>query len=79
MNTPSWIIQKKRDGKELTKAELKDFIKGVCSGDVADYQATAFLMATYFKGMSLNETVALTEAMLESGERYHLNRIPGPR
>lgn len=79
MITPSLIIQKKRDGQELNKDELKGFIKGICSGEVADYQATAFLMATFFKGMSLNETIALTEAMLESGERYHLHKIKGPK
>src|SRR4051812_22870899 len=49
------------------------------AGQVADYQATAFLMATFFRGMTLNETVALTEAMLESGERYDLSNIKGPK
>ncbi len=79
MNTPSWIIQKKRDGKELEKSELKNFIQGICTGEVTDYQATAFLMATYFQGMTLDETVALTEVMLESGERYDHSKIPGPK
>ncbi len=79
MVSPSWIIQKKRDCQELKSSELKAFIRGIQSGDVADYQATAFLMATYFTGMTLNETVALTEAMLESGERYDLSHISGPK
>jgi len=77
MMTPSWIIQKKRDGKELKKEELSEFIRGISSGAVADYQASAFLMAVFFQSMTLNETVALTEAMLESGDRYCLSHIPG--
>jgi len=79
MVTPALIIQKKRDGKELTRQEIHSFIKGISTGEVADYQATAFLMAVYFQGMSLDETVALTEAMLESGEKYDLSHIPGPK
>ncbi len=74
---PAWLIQKKRDGKELTADEIRDFIRGITRGDVADYQATAFLMATYLRGMTANETVALTEAMLHSGEVYDLSNIPG--
>lgn len=79
MSTPSLIIQKKRDGKELKKDELHQFIQGLSSGAVADYQAAAFLMAVYFRGMSLQETVALTEAMLESGEHYDLSEVRGPK
>jgi pyrimidine-nucleoside phosphorylase len=79
MMTPSWIIQKKRDGKELKKEELFYFIQGLSSGEIADYQATAFLMAVYFRGMSLDETVGLTEAMLASGEHYDLSSIPGSK
>ena len=73
------IIQKKRDGKELTADEIKGFIQGLVSGDVADYQATAFLMAVFLRGMSAEETVALTESMLNSGERYKLTEINGPK
>ena len=79
MLTPSLLIQKKRDGEELTRDEIRDFIRGITSGEVADYQATAFLMATFFRGMTLSETVALTEAMLESGERYTLSKVKGPK
>jgi len=79
MNTPSWIIQKKRDGKELKKEEVHGFVRGIISGEVADYQASAFLMAVYFRGMTLDETVALTEAMLESGDRYDLSKIRGSK
>src|SRR6476661_328112 len=76
-STPSWTIQKKRDGHALSAEEIKSFIQGALNGEVTDYQVTAFLMAVYFKGMSLDETVALTQAMLDSGERYDLSRIPG--
>jgi pyrimidine-nucleoside phosphorylase len=74
---PAWLIQKKRDGKELSADEIRDFVDGLSDGRVADYQATAFLMATFFKGMTLDETVALTQAMLHSGEVYDLSNIPG--
>lgn len=76
---PYRTIKKKRDGEELTREEIKAFIQGLQSGEVADYQATAFLMATYFQSMTLDETVALTEAMLESGARYDLSDLAGPK
>lgn len=77
MITPALIIQKKRDGKELSREEIQGFVRGLLTGDVADYQATALLMAVFFRGMTLDETVALTEAMANSGERYDLSAIPG--
>lgn len=77
MISPAWIIQKKRDGKELDPNEILEFIHGVTQGTVADYQASAFLMAVFFQGMTLQETVALTQAMLNSGVRYDLSRVPG--
>lgn len=77
--SPAWIIQKKRDGEELSGDEIHALIRGVTDGQVADYQATAFLMATYFRGMTSAETGALTQAMLESGERYDLSGIPGAK
>ncbi|MEO5968386.1 MAG: thymidine phosphorylase [Bdellovibrionia bacterium] len=83
MFNPSLVIKKKRDGKKLSKEEISAFIGGLSNGPtgklgtVTDYQATAFLMAVYFSGMSLDETMALTEAMLKSGEQYDLSKIPG--
>jgi len=77
MISPAWIIQKKRDGKELTRDEIRFFVAGLASGEVADYQATAWLMAVFFRGMTLGETVALTEAMVESGDRYNLKSVVG--
>jgi len=74
---PAFIIEKKRDGIELNAEEIKSFIQGITSGAIPDYQATAFLMAVYFKGMTLNETVAFTRAMLESGDRFDLSSVPG--
>lgn len=65
------IIQKKRDGKKLSPAEIKWFINGLVSGDVADYQMTALLMAIYLNGFDKDETAAITDAMLYSGEVLH--------
>jgi len=79
MLSPAVIIQKKRDGKPLTREEVHGFIHGMSTGEVTDYQATAFCMATYFQGMSQDETMALTEAMLASGERLDLSSIRGAK
>ncbi|MBU6376421.1 MAG: thymidine phosphorylase [Bdellovibrionales bacterium] len=76
---PVLIIEKKRDGHELSSEELRDFIKGIAAGTIEDYQATAFLMATFFQGMTPAETVALTKAMLESGERIDLSSVAGTK
>lgn len=77
MITPAFVIEKKRNGEELSDAEIRGFIQGITSGDIPDYQATALLMAIFFQGMSLDETVSLTRAMLESGDRFDLSSIPG--
>jgi pyrimidine-nucleoside phosphorylase len=74
---PAVIIQRKRDGEVLTDAEIRFLIAGLLSGTVADYQLSAFFMAVFFKGMTPEETVSLTRAMLESGERYDFSDIPG--
>lgn len=63
-----WIATK-RDGGQLTTDEIDRLIGGFMRGDVADYQMSALLMATYFSGMALEETVALTQAMLHSGRQ----------
>src|SRR5690606_11894023 len=63
-----WIVTK-RDGGELTADEIRHLVDGFMRGTVADYQMRAWLMATYFSGMSLDETVARTEAMLGAGGR----------
>jgi len=77
--SPALIIKKKRDGETLSSREIEEFIRGITDGTVADYQASAFLMAVFFQGMNLEETVALTRAMLESGERYSLSDVKGAK
>lgn len=71
------IILKKRNGLALTGAEIDYLIKGYVAGLVPDYQMAAFAMAVYFQGMSREETLALTMAMVQSGETVSLADIPG--
>lgn len=71
------IIRNKRDGRELTREEIEYFIKGLVSGQVADYQAAAWAMAVYFQGMSRRETSDLALAMAYSGEVMDLSAIQG--
>jgi pyrimidine-nucleoside phosphorylase len=66
MHVPTFI-ERKRDGQELTADSIAEFIRGYTSGEVADYQAAAWAMAVYFRGMSSTETAALTKAMRDSG------------
>jgi pyrimidine-nucleoside phosphorylase len=73
------VIQKKRDGGELQPEEIDFLIRGYARGEVPDYQASAFTMAVYFKGMSPAETVALTTSMMRTGEVLDLSELPGPR
>lgn len=69
------IIDKKRNYQELTEQELSFFLKGYISGEVPDYQASAFLMAICFAGMSNKETAALTKIMASSGEKLNLSQF----
>lgn len=71
------IIQKKRDGKTLTKAEIQFFVDGYTAGKIPDYQVSALLMAIYFNSMTESERANLTMAMLHSGDRLDLSSIPG--
>ena len=73
------IIVKKRDGAELTAAEIEFFIGGFTDGSIPDYQATAWAMAIYFQGMTDAEATALTLAMLRSGQQLdpHVYFPPG--
>jgi pyrimidine-nucleoside phosphorylase len=72
------LIVKKRDGGFLSKAEIDFLVKGYVSGDIADYQISALLMAILWRGMSVEETAALTLAMIESGEVMDLSSVQGP-
>jgi len=76
---PQDIIIKKRDGGALTRDEIKFFARGVTDGRFADYQATALLMAIFWRGMSAHETAWLTDAMMRSGEVIDLRDVPGAK
>jgi len=69
------IIAKKRDGGELSAAEIDFFIQGFVQGEIPDYQAAAWLMAVYLQGMSRQETIDLTMAMARSGQMLDLEEI----
>jgi len=71
------IIYKKREGMELSREELEFLISGYVSGIIPDYQISAFLMAVYFKGLTLRETSDLTMIMAKSGDMVDLSAIPG--
>ncbi len=73
------ILAAKRDGKELTAEEIAFFVRGITDGIIPDYQASAWLMAVYLRGMSARETLDLTLAMRDSGLRVDLSDLPnGP-
>ena len=76
---PYDIIKKKRDGLELTDAEIRTFISGYVAGDIPDYQAAALCMAIYFRGMTPAETASLTLAIRDSGDTLHFEGIHGLR
>lgn len=71
------IIEKKRDGHELTTEEIQFFIKGYTAGEIPDYQVSALLMAIYFKNMTERECADLTMAMIHSGDTVDLSAIKG--
>lgn len=71
------LIQKKRDGQELSTQEIQWLIEGYAKGDVPDYQMSAMAMAIYFKGMTTRETQDLTMAMVASGDQIDLSPIEG--
>ncbi len=71
------VIMKKRDGGALSHDEIRFFVDGVTSGAWPDYQASALLMAIVLRGMTPDETARLTDAMVHSGIRVDLSRVPG--
>ena len=71
------LIQRKRDGAELAPEEIEFLVDGYTSGEIPDYQMSAFLMAVFFSGMTDREVNRLTECMLRSGETADLSAIPG--
>jgi pyrimidine-nucleoside phosphorylase len=71
------IITKKRDGGVLSEQEINFFVEGYTKGTIPDYQASALAMAIVFQGMNKDETVALTKAMMYSGDVVDLSQIKG--
>ena len=72
---PAELIQRKRDGGELSREEMRELVLAYVSEEVPDYQMAAFLMAVYFRGLSPVETHALTDAMVASGETIDLSAL----
>ena len=70
------LIRKKRDGYALTPEEIAFLIRGYTRGEIPDYQMAAFLMATVWRGMTLEETLALTEEMVRSGYTLDWSHLP---
>lgn len=71
------IIEKKRDGKSLTKEEIEFFVNGYTHGEVPDYQASSLAMVIFFQDMNDEERAALTMSMVNSGEKIDLSDING--
>lgn len=71
------LIAKKRDGGTHTREELEYIVNGYVSGEVADYQMAAWMMAVYLRGMTPEETAELTDVMAHSGRMVDLSPIPG--
>lgn len=71
------IIEKKRDGKSLSKEEIEFFIKGYTEGNIPDYQASSLAMAIFFQDMNEEERAALTMAMVNSGDVIDLSKVNG--
>ncbi len=71
------IIMKKRNGGELSQEEIQFFVEGYTNGKIPDYQVSALMMAIYFQKMTEQETLSLTMAMADSGEKLNLSAIHG--
>ena len=73
------LIQRKRDGGELSREEVDLLLKGSVSGEIAEYQTAAMLMAIFFSGLTEQETVDWTESMLSLAPALDLSSLPGPK
>jgi pyrimidine-nucleoside phosphorylase len=75
--TPAQIVRRKREGEELAAADIRAFFDGYSTGDVEEYQMSAFLMAVFFRGMSAAELATLVDVMIGSGAVADLSAVPG--
>ena len=73
------LIERKRNGEELSDGEIAELVRGYMSGEVPDYQMAAWCMAVYFRGLTGRETYALTDAFISSGEKLDLGAALGRR
>ncbi len=73
------VIRKKRDGQELSRAEIEYLVQAYTRDEIPDYQVSAWLMAVILRGMTRAETSALTDAMLHSGEVLDLSEFPAKK
>ncbi len=73
------LIRRKRDRGRLGDEEIEELVSAYAAGRVPDYQMAAMLMAIFFRGMTAEETAALTLAMMNSGDVFDLSGIPGPK
>src|SRR5262245_56943171 len=73
------LIERKRNGEELSAIEISELVLGYTRGEIPDYQMAAWCMAVYFKGLSGRETHSLTDAMIRSGETIDLGKALGRR
>ena len=76
---PAELIERKRNGEELSQDEISELVLGYTRGDVPDYQMAAWCMAVYYKGLTGRETHALTDAMIRSGETIDMAAALGRR
>jgi pyrimidine-nucleoside phosphorylase len=72
MIRPADVIERKRNGEELADADIRELVLGYGRGEIPDYQLAAFCMAVWFRGLSAGETLAMTDAIIESGETLDL-------
>ncbi len=77
MIRPAELIERKRDGGQLTADEIRELVLGYTRDEIPEYQVAAFLMAVYFKGLNGAETFALTDAMIASGDTIDLGAALG--
>lgn len=73
------IIRRKRDGTALEREQIFDFVRRYSRGEIPEYQASALLMAIYFRGLDARETTDLTEAMMHSGQVLDFSELPQPK